>query len=92
MTNYEYLKSLTEDGLAKYLAAATDHDLEPWHEWFGSTYCENCESVMCKYEDGAKEFPCSWCELHDWKCKFFPDYDETPSDADLVKIWLESEH
>lgn len=45
---------------------------------------------MCKYEDGEREFPCSYCELNG-NCKFFPDLDEVPDNKKIIKMWLETE-
>ena len=44
---------------------------------------------MCKYEDGGREFPCSYCELNG-NCKFFPDLDEAPDNKMIIKMWLET--
>lgn len=79
----------TED-LANWLDEYGSFDNSPWIKWWNCTYCNNCPDIMCKYDGGNREFPCSYCELND-KCKFFPEYDEAPSNKEIIKMWLESE-
>lgn len=90
MNNFEKLKSMSVEELAKWLNQNGIIDNSPWLEHFNNKYCNNCESVMCKYEDGEREFPAAYCEIHD-TCKFFPDFNYVPMHEDVVKMWLESE-
>lgn len=76
--------------MAEWLDQYGMFDNSPWMIWFDQQYCKNCEDVVCKYENDKKEFSCSYCELND-KCKFFPEYDEAPSNKEIIKMWLESE-
>lgn len=90
MNNFEKLKSLNIDKLAEWLNEYGQFDEAPWMVWWNDTYCNNCESIMCHYEDSEREFPCAHCELNN-KCKFFPDMDEVPGSVEMVKLWLEAE-
>jgi hypothetical protein len=90
MTNFENLRSMSVEQLAEWLDKHGQFDTAPWTTWFDRKYCNNCEAVMCKYEDGEREFPCAYCEIHD-VCKFFPEFNYVPGHEDVVKMWLESE-
>ena len=89
-TNFDKLKAMPMDELAKWLDENGQFDTAPWMMWWDKTYCRNCPDIMCHYEDSDYEFPCAYCELHK-KCMFFPDMDEEPSSLEIVKMWLESE-
>ncbi len=89
MNNFEKLKSMSVEELAKWLDKHGQFDNSPWITWFDQKYCKNCEDIMCKYEDGEREFPCAYCEIHD-TCKFFPNFNYVPGNEDVVKMWLES--
>ena len=89
-TVFDKLKSMNINELAEWLNEYGELDGSPWMSWFSKLYCNNCTVIMCKYEDGKKEFPCSYCELND-KCKFFPNLDDIPDDKMIIKMWLESE-
>ncbi len=101
MNNFEKLKSMSIDELAEWLDKNGIIDNSPWDEHFNNKYCNNCESVMCKYEDAEKvlgfkpclwddEIECVYCEL-EHKCKFFPELDDIPDNRDTIRMWLESE-
>ena len=100
MTNFEKLKSMSLEELAKWLDKNGIIDNSPWFEDFNSKYCANCESVMCKYEDAEKtlgfkpfyddDVECTYCEIYG-KCRYFEDRDEVPDGKEMVKLWLESE-
>ena len=90
MNNFEKLKSMSVDELAKWLDEHGIADDGPWDKYFNNTYCKNCESIMCRYEDNTREFPVAWCEIND-TCKFFPNFNYVPGNEDVVKLWLESE-
>ena len=81
---------MSTEGLAEWLDKYGAFDNSPWITWFDEKYCNNCEAIMCKYEDGEREFPFSYCELNG-NCKFFPKLDETPDNKRITKMWLESE-
>lgn len=87
----EEFKMMDIDSLAEWIDKYGQFDSSPWMEWWSKKYCDNCEPIMCHYEDSEREFPVSWCELHDNKCKFFPEMDEAPNSKEIVKMWLESE-
>lgn len=91
MTRFEELKNMDIDELAEWIDENGQFDNSPWMTWFDELYCQNCEAVMCHYPDSTHEFPCSWCEINDDKCKFFPDLAEVPDGKKIVKMWLESE-
>ena len=89
MTNYEYIKSMSIDKFSEWVDKYGQFDSSPWLTWFDQKYCNNCEDIMCKYEDGEREFPCSYCELNG-NCKFFPDLYDVPDNKMIIKMWLES--
>ena len=90
MNNWTKLKNMSTEDLAEWLDQYGQFDNSPWITWFDQKYCKNCENIMCKYEDGEREFPCSYCEVYD-TCKFFPDLDEVPGNKMIIKMWLETE-
>lgn len=90
MNNWAKLKNMSTEDWAEWLDQYGQFDNSPWITWFGQKYCKNCENIMCKYEDGEREFPCSYCEVYD-TCKFFPDLDEVPGNKMIIKMWLETE-
>ncbi len=90
MNNFEKLRSMSVEELAIWLDKHGQFDNNPWVTWFDRKYCKNCEVIVCKYEDGEREFPCAYCEIHD-VCKFFPEFNYIPGDEDVVKMWLEAE-
>ncbi len=92
MNNFEQLKSMSLDQFVEWLDENVSFDCSPWWDWFDDKYCKNCEIIMCHYESYIPRLhPTSWCELHNNKCKFFPDMDEAPDNKEIIKLWLESE-
>ena len=91
MNNFEQLKSCSLEGLADWLDINGNFEGSPWMTWFNNKYCENCESIMCHYPDSEHEFPCSWCELNNNKCKYFPELEEAPDNRDIIEMWLREE-
>ena len=90
MTRFEEFKSMDIKALTEWICKYGELDGSPWMTWWDSTYCKNCEPVMCHYPDSEYKFPCGWCEL-EHKCTFFPEMDGVPSVKDIVKLWLEGE-
>lgn len=90
MNNWAKLKNMSTEDLAEWLDQYGQFDNSPWITWFDQKYCKNCEDIMCKYENGEREFPCSYCEVYD-TCKFFPDLHEVPDNKMIIKMWLEME-
>ena len=90
MNNFEKLQSMSVDELSKWLDKNVQFESTPWMQWWDELYCSKCESIMCHYDDNPLEFPASWCELHDNKCKFFPNMKEAPDCKEIIKMWLES--
>ena len=90
MKQFEKFKNMDINQLSEWIDEYGQFDSSPWMSWFDQKYCKNCEDIMCKYEDGESEFPCSYCEVYDI-CKFFPDLDEVPDNKMIIKMWLESE-
>ena len=86
-TVFDKFKSMNIDEFAEWLDEYGMFDNSPWMRWFDQKYCKNCEDIMCKYEDGTKEFTCSWCEVNG-KCKFFLDLDKSPENKEIIKMWL----
>lgn len=90
-TKFKAFKRMTLDQFAEWLNKFGQFDKSPWMEWWDRTYCKHCDPIMCKYSDYAIEFPCSWCELNDNKCKFFPKLEDMPDNKEIIKMWLQTE-
>ena len=91
MTNYRKIKSMNIEDLASFLDNCSSFENAPWTIWFNQTYCENCESITCKYESEllgeSGKVECAYCEL-EHKCKFFLHFDDIPSPKEICKLWL----
>lgn len=100
MTRYEQLTSLPIEQLAQWIDTHGQFDGSPWITWFDENYCSKCESIKIKKENSkailgfelmfADETTCSYCELYK-KCKYFQDKDETPTNVDIIQMWLEEQ-
>ena len=90
MNNFERLKSMSIEELAKWLDQNGMWDNSPWSLRWNEQYCKRCESIMCKSADDSRRFPCAYCEIYD-KCRFFPDMDDVPDSKEIIKLWLEAE-
>lgn len=90
MTKFEQIKPETIEEMVELLDKYGVYDNAPWTMWFDKEYCRKCEDVLCRYEDGAREFGCAWCELYD-RCRFFPGQSSTPDNKQIIRMWLESE-
>ena len=101
MTNFEKLKSMSIDELAKWLDENGAIDSSSWFEDFDNKYCAKCEAVMCSYEDaeaavGFKPLfsddgiECAYCEIYK-KCRFFEKLEEVPDGKEMAKLWLKAE-
>lgn len=101
MTRFEKFQKMNLTELAQELNSLTETDCAPWDEEFDKKYCKNCPSIECEYECAQKwsrfysdnrtiTIKCSYCELHD-KCKFFPDKNSIPTDAEVIEMWLKEE-
>lgn len=102
MSNLEHLQSMSIDELAAWLDKYGSFDDSPWSNWFSKKYCDNCESVKCKYEDTENvlgftpdlfgfyngDCDCAYCEVEK-KCRFFSDLEDTPSNLETIKMWLQ---
>lgn len=101
MTNFDCMKAMSVDVLAKWLDEHGQFDGSPWMDWFNENYCKKCESIKVKsaiakdklgisplYFDGTVD--CAWCELHH-KCKYFQELDELPDNTEIIKMWLNHE-
>ncbi len=97
MTNFEHIKAMSLDELAKWLDTHGQFDSSPWSSWFSETYCDNCETIKCKYVDDNdlldvtppynREIACAFCELEN-KCRFFPEREDVPDNIATIKMWL----
>ena len=97
MTNHENLLHKTTREFAEWLDTNGQFDGSPWITWFDESYCSKCESIKIKKENSkavlgfelmfADETTCSYCELYK-KCKYFQDKDETPTNVDIIEMWL----
>ena len=88
ITQFKLLKTKNIDEFAEWLDKHGQFDGSPWMKWYDENYCKKCEPIMCHYPDSKVEFPCSWCELNNNKCKFFPQLDEAPDNKKIIKMWL----
>lgn len=89
-TVFDRFKSMSIGEFSDWVDKYGAFDNSPWMKWWNYIYCNNCPDIMCKYEDGHREFACSYCEIHG-KCIFFEEQDEVPSNKEIIKMWLESE-
>jgi hypothetical protein len=97
MTNHESLLYKTTREFAEWLDANGQFDDSPWMAWFDENFCSKCESIKIKKENSkavlgfelmfVDETTCSYCELYK-KCKYFQDKDETPTNVDIIEMWL----
>lgn len=93
MNNFDKLKSLDIDTLAKWLAAYGRWADSPWDQWFDQKYCQQCEpvkAIMDSFLGESRECEFAYCEINK-KCRFFPDMDDVPDTKETVKMWLEAE-
>jgi hypothetical protein len=106
MTNFENLKKMSLEDFAEWLDKYGQFDHSPWSESFAEKYCDNCESIKCKYADAEEklgfspfsysgEVECAYCELADElgvkRCRFFPELEDIPDNKETIKMWLEEE-
>lgn len=91
MNNYERIMSMEIDELAEYLNDKWTHDDDPSIEWWNKKYCSNCEPITVKAQYLGHNIDCSWCELNDDKCKYFPELKEMPDSKQIMRMWLESD-
>lgn len=89
MTIFETFKHMTIDELADWLDKYGQFDGSPWIQWWDKKYCDKCEGIKVDNETYYGVLEYTWCELHNSKCKFFPDRKEMPSNKDIIKMWLE---
>jgi hypothetical protein len=97
MTYYDQISSKSLEDLAKWLDVNGQFDGSPWMKWFDKTYCSRCESIHIKKEDSkailgfelmfVDETTCSYCEVNK-KCKYFPELPKTPTNVDIIEMWL----
>lgn len=100
MNNFEKLHSMSIDELVKWLDQYGQFDNSPWSVWFNEKYCNNCESIKCRYAEAKErlditpfyngEIECAYCELEK-KCRFFPELEDIPDNPEIIKMWLEME-
>lgn len=84
MTVFEKIKSKNIDEFARWYEENCLHDTDPCIKHWDRTYCKNCETIF------ENDLEYAYCEVHD-KCRFFPELSSTPSNRQMIKIWLESE-
>lgn len=92
MTIFEKFKSMTIDEFADWLDKYGQFDGSPWMSWWDDKYCSKCEPIKVENETYVIPVMCAWCELHENKCKFFPDREEMPSNKDIIKMYLEEQY
>lgn len=91
-TNFNVIKNFNIDELADFINKYCEWEYSPWEKWFTTNFCNSCERVMCHLINSTNEFPISWCDLNDNKCKFFPNLENGLSNKELIKIWLSKEY
>ena len=97
ITWFEKLKLMDIEELASWLDKHGQVNNSPWMKQFNKMYCNKCTPEYGYATDCTGEYewsvPCeySWCELNDFKCKFFPDMEEAPDNKDMIKMWLQTE-
>lgn len=97
MTNFENLKKMSLQDFTEWLQECGVFENTPWMKWFNENYCDKCESIIVKADDAEKvlgikpfldeEYECSYCEVYDDCCKFFPN--GCPSNKEIIRMWLE---
>ena len=98
MNNFEKnFKQMSLEDFAEWLYENVMVDNTPWMNWFDKNYCSKCESIIVKAEDAEvvlglkpfynEEYECTYCEVYEDCCKFFPN--GCPSNKDIIKMWLE---
>ena len=99
MTRSEKLQKMSLTEFAQELNSITELGCAPWEVEFDKKFCKNCEPIECEYECasewekvycGKGKISLSYCELHD-KCRFFPDKNSIPTDAEVIEMWLKEE-
>lgn len=88
MNNYTKIKNMTFDEMVDFLDKIGVDDT-PWQNEFDDHYCRNCEPLQVTPLGYHKAITVAWCELHG-KCKYFPEYDETPSNKEVIRWWLDT--
>lgn len=93
MTNYEKIKSMSEEELANFLVRYTE---APWMDWWDKNYCSKCETVRLTQEEsqkylGIKPFreiiEAGYCEVHD-RCRYFVELDHCVTNKEIIELWL----
>ena len=91
MTNYEKIKSMSQEELANFLDNL-GFDGEPWALWFEKEYCNKCESIIGKTGPDAAipnhTYEACYCEMNHGKCKFFENQELAPDSCQMAKLWL----
>lgn len=92
MSNFEKLKQMSVDELAKWLDKYLAFDDAPQTLWFAKNYCNKCDHVEGQWKGtfGTHKCEFAYCEL-EHKCRYFQDMDEVPDGVEVVKLWLEAE-
>ena len=97
MTVFEKIKSMSKEEFAAWLDKYGSYDGSSWQKWWDENYCSKCATVFGTADfwkqDNAKnkQVPFAWCELHDGKCKFFPNHTKVPDSEETILMWLSSD-
>lgn len=82
MTNFQHIRQMTEEELAKWLNSFTQ-DETPWDVTLNDQYCRKC------YADDSEE---TICGSGGHSCPYFPDSaDGAPSSETVCRWWLDRE-
>ena len=101
MTNFEKLRTMSEEEFIEWLDKYGIFDASPWNDWFNANYCEKCEPITVTYAEAKQslgidlfsyesEVDCGYCELASC-CKFCPEISGIPSNSDIIRLWLKQE-
>ena len=91
MTNFDKIKNMSEYELAAWLAKRAMYDGSPWDTSFAERFCHNCPSIAGECQEFGRTMEFSWCELHDGRCKYFPDIPDFLRDENIIKTWFKQE-
>lgn len=88
MTNFEKIKSMSENELVCWLANNGKVDNAPWDKWFNQQFCEKCETEKVMSSFYGEEVDCAFCEAKGY-CRYFPDRKNITEITNIIQLWLE---
>lgn len=84
--NYEVLKNMTIDEMAKFLGSFCHWENTPWERWLSENFCDKCRAVEVEQDDRVLTY--ARCELEDenYPCMCGNLYRETTEK--IIRAWL----